>query len=127
MAKIKISQNPTFRANVAIPRVGADPVSVEFEFKYMDRLALAAHFDKWNAARDEHAKKVQEDDMTWQEATGAEIALQVGQLKDIVASWAFDEKLSDESLTALVTTCIGAPQAVLEAYQTAYQPARLGN
>ncbi|MDF2642803.1 MULTISPECIES: phage tail assembly chaperone [Pseudomonas] len=127
MAKIKISQNPTFKAKVAIPRVGADPVSVEFEFKYMDRLALAAHFDKWNAARDEHAKKVQEDDMSWQEATGAEIALQVGQLKDIVASWAFDEKLSDESLTALVTTCIGAPQAVLEAYQTAYQPARLGN
>ncbi|MFI8394203.1 phage tail assembly chaperone [Pseudomonas sp. NPDC078863] len=127
MAKIKISQNPTFKAKVAIPRVGADPVSVEFEFKYMDRLALAAHFDKWNAARDEHAKKVQEDDMTWQEATAAEIALQVGQLKDIVASWAFDEKLSDESLTALVTTCIGAPQAVLEAYQTAYQPARLGN
>lgn len=127
MAKIKISQNPTFKAKVAIPRVGADPVSVEFEFKYMDRLALAAHFDKWNAARDEHAKKVQEDDMTWQEATVAEIALQVGQLKDIVASWAFDEKLSDESLTALVTTCIGAPQAVLEAYQTAYQPARLGN
>jgi len=127
MAKIKISQNPTFKAKVAIPRVGADPVSVEFEFKYMDRLALAAHFDKWNAARDEHAKKVQEDDMSWQEATGAEIALQVGQLKDIVASWAFDEKLSDESLTALVTTCIGAPQAVLEAYQSAYQPARLGN
>lgn len=127
MAKIKISQNPTFKAKVAIPRVGADPVSVEFEFKYMDRLALAAHFDKWNAARDEHAKKVQEDDMSWQEATGAEIALQVGQLKDIVASWAFDEKLSDESLTALVTACIGAPKAVLDAYQSAYQPARLGN
>ena len=127
MAKIKISQNPTFTAKVAIPRVGADPVNVEFEFKYMDRLALAAHFDKWNAARDEHAKKVQEDELNWQEATGAEIALQVGQLKDIIASWGFDEKLSDESLTALVTTCIGAPQAVLSAYQGAYQSARLGN
>ena len=127
MAKIKISQNPTFKTKVAIPRVGAEPVSVEFEFKYMDRLALAAHFDKWNAARDEHAKKVQEDGLSWQEATVTEIAIQVGQLKDIVASWAFDEKLSDESLTALVTTCIGAPQAVLEAYQSAYQPARLGN
>jgi hypothetical protein len=127
MAKIKISQNPTFKAKVAIPRVGAEPVSVEFEFKYMDRLALAAHFDKWNAAHDEHAKKVQEDELNWQEATGAEIALQVGQLKDIIASWGFDEKLSDESLTALVTTCIGAPQAVLSAYQGAYQPARLGN
>ena len=127
MAKIPISQNPTFKTKVAIPRVGADPVSVEFEFKYMDRLALAAHFDKWNAARDEHAKKVQEDGLSWQEATATEIAIQVGQLKDIVSGWAFDEKLSDESLTALVTTCIGAPQAVLSAYQGAYQPARLGN
>ncbi|AMT88409.1 phage tail assembly chaperone [Pseudomonas koreensis] len=127
MAKIKISQNPTFKAKVAIPRVGAEPVSVEFEFKYMDRLALAAHFDKWNAARDDHAKKVQEDGLSWKEATGAEIALQVGQLKDIIEGWGFDEKLSDESLTALVTTCIGAPQAVLSAYQGAYQPARLGN
>lgn len=127
MAKIKISQNPTFKAKVAIPRVGADPVSVDFEFKYMDRLALAAHFDKWNAARDEHTKKVQEEDLSWQEATGAEISLQVGQLKDIIEGWGFDEKLSDESLTALVTTCIGAPQAVLSAYQSAYQPARLGN
>ena len=127
MAKIKISQNPTFKAKVAIPRVGAEPVSVEFEFKYMDRLSLAAHFDRWNAARDEHAKKVQEDELNWQEATGAEIALQVGQLKDIITGWGFDEKLSDESLIALVTTCIGAPQAVLSAYQGAYQPARLGN
>lgn len=127
MAKIKISQNPTFKTKVAIPRVGAEPVSVEFEFKYMDRLALAAHFDKWNAAQDEHAKKVQEDKLSWQEATSAEIAIQVGQLKDIIEGWGFDEKLSDESLTALVTTCIGAPQAVLSAYQSAYQPARLGN
>lgn len=127
MAKIRISQNPTFKAKVAIPRVGGKPEDVEFEFKYMDRLALAAHFDKWNTARDEHAKKVQEDDLSWQEATVAEIGIQVGQLKDIVSGWAFDEKLSDESLTALVTTCIGAPQAVLAAYQSAYQPARLGN
>ncbi|WP_030141965.1 phage tail assembly chaperone [Pseudomonas fluorescens] len=127
MAKIKIAQNPTFKTKVAIPRVGADPVSVEFEFKYLDRLALAAHFDKWNAVREDHAKKVQEDGLSWHEATVAEIDIQVGQLKDIIADWAFDEKLSDESLTALVTTCVGAPQAVLSAYQNAYQSARLGN
>lgn len=127
MAKIKISQNPTFKAKVAIPRVGADPVSVEFEFKYLDRLALAQYFDKWNGASEQHIKQVQEDGLTWQESTATEIAIQVGQLKDIVHGWAFDEKLSDESLTALCTTCVGAPQAVLAAYQAAYQPARLGN
>ncbi|BBP60358.1 phage tail assembly chaperone [Pseudomonas sp. St316] len=127
MAKIKISQNPTFKSKVAIPRVGGKPEEVEFEFKYLDRLALAAHFDKWNAAREEHQKRVQEDGLSWQEATAAEVAIQAGQLKDIVAAWTFDEKLSDESLTDLVKTCVGAPQAVLEAYQSAYQPARLGN
>lgn len=127
MAKIKISQNPTFKAKVAIPRVGGKPEDVEFEFKYLDRLALAANFEKWNAALEEHRRHVQDDGLSWQEATRAEIAIQVGQLKDIVAGWAFDDKLSDESLAALVTTCVGAPQAVLEAYQTAYNPARLGN
>lgn len=127
MAKIKINQTPTFKTKVAIPRIGGKPEDVDFEFKYMDRIALAAHFDKWNTARDEHIKKVREDDLSWQEATVAEIAIQVGELKDIVSGWAFDEKLSDESLTALVTTCIGAPQAVLAAYQSAYEPARLGN
>lgn len=127
MAKIKIAQNPTFKEKVSIPRVGGKPEDVEFEFKYMDRLALSALFDKWNAAREEHQKHVQEDGLSWQEATAAEIAIQVGQLKDIVAGWAFDDKLSEESLAALATTCVGAPQAVLETYQTAYNPARLGN
>ncbi|WP_421547363.1 phage tail assembly chaperone [Pseudomonas sp. QD4] len=127
MAKIKISHNPIFKAKVAIPRVGADPVTVDFEFKYLDRMSLSGLFDRWNAARDEHAAKVQDDSLSWQDATASEIALQVSQLKDIVSGWGFEEKLSDESLTALVTTCVGAPKAVLDAYQAAYQPARLGN
>lgn len=127
MAKIKISPNPTFKAKVSIPRVGDKPVEVDFEFKYLNRIALSGLFDKWNTARDEHAARVQEDGLSWQEATASEIALQVTQLKEIISSWGFDEKLSDETLTALVTTCVAAPKAVLEAYQAAYQPARLGN
>lgn len=127
MPKIKIAQNPTFKAKVAIPRVGEKPVDVEFEFKYLDRLALSELFDKWNAARDEHAAQVKEGNLTWQEATASEIAMQVSQIKDIVSGWGFDDKFTDEAITALVTTCVGAPQAVLDAYQGAYQPARLGN
>jgi hypothetical protein len=127
MPKIKIAQNPTFKAKVAIPRVGDKPVDVDFEFKYMDRVALSALFDKWNVARDEHAAKVTEGGLSWQEATADEIAMQVNQMKDIVAGWGFDDKFSDEAITALVTTCVGAPKAVLDAYQAAYQPARLGN
>jgi hypothetical protein len=127
MAKIKIAQNPTFKAKVAIPRVGDKSVDVDFEFKYLDRLALSALFDKWNTARDEHATQVKDGNLSWQEATTSEIAMQVSQMKDIVSGWGFDDKFSDEAITALVTTCVGAPQAVLDAYQGAYQPARLGN
>lgn len=127
MAKIKIAPNPTFKAKVQIPRVGGEAVAVDFEFKYLDRIALSALFDRWNTARDARATKVQDEGMSWQDATASEIALQVEQLKDIVSGWGFDEKLSDEAMTALVTTCVGAPQAVLAAYQAAYQPARLGN
>jgi len=127
MPKIKIAQNPTFKAKVAIPRMGEKPVDVDFEFKYLDRVALSALFDKWNVARDEHAAKVTEGGLSWQEATADEIGMQVNQMKDIVAGWGFDDKFSDESITALVTTCVGAPKAVLDAYQAAYQPARLGN
>ena len=127
MAKFKLIQKPTFKAPVMIQRAGYNAEKVEFEFKYLDRIALSALFDRWNTARDAHATKVQDEGMSWQDATASEIALQVEQLKDIVSGWGFDEKLSDEAMTALVTTCVGAPQAVLAAYQAAYQPARLGN
>ncbi|TDV70191.1 phage tail assembly chaperone [Pseudomonas sp. LP_7_YM] len=127
MAKIKIAQNPTFKAKVAIPRVGEKPVDVDFEFKYLDRLVLSTLFDKWNAAREEHAAKVQDGNLPWQQATRDEIAMQVSQMKDIVSGWGFDDTFNDEAMTALVTTCVGASQAVLDAYQGAYQSARLGN
>ncbi|MBC3948354.1 phage tail assembly chaperone [Pseudomonas folii] len=127
MAKIKIAQTPTFKAKVGIPRVGADSVQVDFTFAYLNRLELSALFDKWNQARDAHAAKVKEGGMSWQEATASEIELQVSQIKEIVTDWAFEDKFDEEAITALVTTCVGAPQAVLEAYQGAYNPARLGN
>ncbi len=127
MAKIKIAQNPTFSAEVKIPRVGGEPVPVEFQFRYLDRVALAEMFDRWNKARDAWAAKVQEDSPSWKEATAAEIELQAEQLKDIVVGWDLDDEFSEEAILDLVKTCTGAPKAVTEAYQSAYSPARLGN
>ncbi|MEE4099191.1 phage tail assembly chaperone [Pseudomonas viridiflava] len=127
MAKIKIAQNPTFKAPVMVPRIGEAPVKVEFEFKYMDRNALAEMFQRWNMDRAGLNSKRIDDGITWQEVTASEIALQVEQIKDVVTGWAFDDKFTDEAVTALVTTCVGAPQAVIDAYQSAYDPARLGN
>ncbi|MNP82125.1 hypothetical protein D3C76_1806680 [compost metagenome] len=53
--------------------------------------------------------------------------LQAEQIKAVTVGWGFDDKFNDEAIHELVTTCVGAPQAVLDAYQQAYNPARLGN
>ncbi|WP_370683015.1 phage tail assembly chaperone [Pseudomonas syringae pv. atrofaciens] len=127
MAKIKIAQNPTFKAPVMIPRIGEAAVKVDFEFKYMDRTQLAEMFERWNKARAELNAKRIDDGITWQDVTASEIALQVEQIKDIVTGWSFDNKFTGEAVAELVTTCVGAPQAVIDAYQSAYDPARLGN
>ncbi|MDF9893467.1 UNVERIFIED_ORG: hypothetical protein OKW25_002614 [Pseudomonas vranovensis] len=127
MAKIKIAQNPTFGAVVQIPRVGSDPVAVGFEFRYLDRVALAEMFDRWSKARDAWAEMAKKEGVSWKDATAAEIELQAEQLKDIVAGWDLDDKFSDDAILDLVRTCTGAPKAVIDAFQNAYNPARLGN
>lgn len=127
MAKIRIAQNPTFGAAVQLPRVGCDPVEVGFEFRYLDRIALSEMFDRWNKARDAWAEKAKEEGVSWKDATTAEIELQAEQLKDIVVGWDLDDKFSDDAILDLVRTCTGAPKAVIDAFQNAYNPARLGN
>lgn len=102
-------------------------MKVDFEFKYMDRTELAEMFGRWNKARAELNAKSIEDGMSWEKVTASEIALQVEQIKEVVTGWSFDDKFTGEAVAALVTTCVGAPQAVIDAYQSAYDPARLGN
>ncbi|MBC7210882.1 MAG: hypothetical protein H5U33_11635, partial [Pseudomonas sp.] len=80
MAKIKIAQNPTFTAVVQVPRIGGEPVPVEFQFRYMDRVTLAGMFDRWNKARETWAEKAQKDGASWEEVTAGEITLQAEQL-----------------------------------------------
>ena len=127
MTSFKIAQNATFKADVEIPRVGFDSIKVEIEFKYRDRKELAKYYDKWNAERDVAAKEAMQDGVTWEQAVGRQIALEAAQLKEIIVGWNFPEELSDESMTELVSTCHGAPTAVLDAYQAAYAVARRGN
>ncbi|GLO05591.1 hypothetical protein PPUJ13061_54950 [Pseudomonas putida] len=127
MAKIKIAQDPTFIAEVQVPRIGGEPVPVEFEFRYMDRVTLAGMFDRWNKARDAWAEQARADNATWEEATAGEIALQAEQLSEIVTGWDLEDKFSQKAILELVRTCTGAPKAVIDAFQAAYSPARLGN
>lgn len=39
-AKLKLVAEPTFRAKVGIPRAGAEPVEVEFEFRHRTKSEL---------------------------------------------------------------------------------------
>ena len=126
MAKIRIAQNPMFKAMVLIPIVGSEPEKIEFTFKYRDREELAALFDEWNAKRDEF-KAGLGDKPTWSEIVAADTEQQSQQIKDLVIGWGFDDKFDDKSIRAFVKSCHGAAEAVVNAYQGAFNRARLGN
>lgn len=129
MAKFKIAQNPTFKADVEIPRVGSQVIKVPFEFKYRDRKALAALFLSWQETlkADEARFKEMGAELTIVDLTEAGIERQVDQVEALVAGWGFDDKLSQVSIRALVETSAGAGDAIVKAYQQAFDPARLGN
>ncbi len=127
MAKISIAHNPTFKADVSIPRVGAEPVKVPFEFRYLDRPQLAALFDKWNQEREALLARVEHESLSLENSTLAETQMQAAQLKEVIVDWGFEDALGDDTLLALVQTSVSAPKAVLDRYQQCYQQTRLGN
>lgn len=125
MAKFTLIQNPTFKTDVMLPTVGGEPVKVEFEFKYRDRVELADLYAEWNGRHEELGLKMQEIGL--KQFTELLIDLQVQQLKAIVAGWDVDEAFTDGNLRILVRSISSAPKAVLEAYSDAFAKARLGN
>lgn len=129
MAKFKIQQNPTFKVSVEIPRVGAEPDKVPFEFQYRDRKALAVLFLSWQEAykADEERFKEMGAELTIVVLTEANIERQVSQVEALVVGWGYDTKLSQESIRALVETSAGVGDAIVKAYQGAFETARLGN
>jgi Domain of unknown function (DUF1789). len=127
MAKFSIAPKPTFTVDVAIPQVGDRPAMVPFTFKYRDRTALAELFDAWKAKAEELGERFKGTEPTLAEITAAEVEQGVDQIRDLVVSWGFGEKLNDESITALVKSCVGVSDAVVKAYSEAFGKARLGN
>jgi len=122
--KFSILQNPTFKSTVSIPRIGGEPINVEFEFKYLPRKELAALYEGWQ----KEAKELNiSEDSTLLELTEAEVNLQVKQLKDILVGWSFEDEFSDENIAMLVGTSVHATSAITGAYSDAYSKAKLGN
>lgn len=126
MAKFKIAQAATFLGAVMIPIVGQEPVKVDFKFKYRNRVELAALFDEWNQRRKDGQERFGEKP-TVSEIVAIDTENQMQQIKDLVVGWEFDDKFDDESIKALVTSCHGTTEAVVDAYQAAFTKARTGN
>ena len=126
MAKFKIAQAPTFLGAVMIPVVGQEPVKVEFTFKYRNRIELAALFDEWNQRREDGQERFGENP-TVSEIIAVDTENQIQQIKDLVVVWEFEDKFDDESIKALVTSCHGTTEAVVDAYQAAFAKARTGD
>ena len=126
MAKFKIAQAATFLGAVMIPVVGQEPVKVDFTFKYRNRVELAALFDEWNQRRKDGQERFGEKP-TVSEIIAVDTENQMQQIKDLVVGWEFDDKFDDESIKALVTSCHGTTEAVVDAYQAAFAKARTGN
>ena len=129
MAKFKIAQNPTFKADVDIPRVGGTTIKVPFEFKYRDRKELAVLFAGWqeSAKEDQERFKAKGDELTLIEITDSHVERQIEQVTQLVTGWGFEDRLNPESIRALVETSAGAGDAIVDAYQKAFSAARLGN
>ena len=132
MAKrFSIIQNPTFKQVAKIPRIGGDPIEVEFTYKYLTRPQLTEMNDAWHKAKIEllegWEKAREEGTLASHDMNEGETTFNVNQLKDILVGWAFDEEFNDENIRALVETSIGATDAVIGAYNDAYQKAKLGN
>jgi hypothetical protein len=129
MASFKIAQNPTFKADVEIPRVNGETIKVPFVFKYRGRKDLAALFVGWqeSAKAEQEALQAKGDAVTLAEITESQMSRQVAQVQELVESWGFDDELSEDNIRALVDTSSGAGDAIVDAYQKAFIPARKGN
>lgn len=126
MAKsFKIAIAPTFKATVKVPRVGGEPLEVQFTFKVKDRKELARMFGEWKKGHEELIKDSEEYSLEdWAEK---EIAMQVKQLKDIVVGWNFDDEFNDENIEALVSSVISVTDEIQSTYNEAYTRAKAGN
>jgi len=126
MAKISIKQNPTFKLDVEIPRIGDKPVKVPFVFAYRDRDELSEFADNGI----QHGKEVRElieKECTVRELSSKAEEFQTSQLLLIVKGWGFDDELNEENIRALVRSHAAVPDAIVAAYQSAYNKAREGN
>lgn len=103
MAKLKLIANPTFRAKVAIPVAGGEPVEVEFVFRHRTKTDL----DAWIAARTDKSDP--------------------DSFMEMVESWGLDDPYTRENVEALLENYIGTALATYRVYIDQLVQAKLKN
>ena len=122
--KFKIAQNPTFKADVKVPRIGGAYDVVGFEYKFIPRKELAGLYDSW---RDKASTLEINEDSKLIDLTEFEVDLQTQQIMDIVIGWAFEDVFNEDNVRMLVESCAAAPSAIIDGFQRAYVKAKEGN
>ncbi|KFE50147.1 phage tail assembly chaperone [Pseudomonas syringae] len=127
MAKISFQQNPTFKVDVEIPRVGGSAVKVPFTFNYLNRDQLAEFTDAEIQYSKEISDLIKDEQPSVKEVSAKAEEFQFDQLKKAINSWGFSEDLTDDNLRAVIRSAVAVPIAILDAYKGAYNKAREGN
>lgn len=127
MAKISIQQKPTFAVDVEIPRIGDKSVKVPFTFLFLDRAQMADFQDSELTNAKSMTDYLKQEDRTVRGLADSAEAFEVGQLKQIVQGWGFDDEFNDDNIKALVRSSAAVTSAIFNAYKSAYEKAREGN
>jgi len=103
MAKLSITQDPTFSAKVGIPRAGKPPVDVTCEFKFRTRTEFNALLETHKNSND------------------------VDYLMEFVVGWDVDAEFSKDNLRTFLENYGGAATAIASKYTEELLPVKLGN
>lgn len=103
MAKLSLTQDPTFKSSVAIPIPGKRAVSVEFTFKGRTRDEFREYLDAMSGRED------------------------LDVLMDTLCGWELEDQFSRENVDRLMQSYPGAGKAILERYIGEISGARVGN
>lgn len=108
MAKLTLTQQPTFAATVKVPVLGGGTEPVEFTFKAKRK----TEFSEWLESLTKRTEEARKDE---------EIVL------GIASGWDLEEKFDKKNLVELFELYPGSARAIVAAYINEYAGAKAGN
>ena len=131
----------TFTRGIKIPTGDGKPLTVEFDFLFRDRVAMAELLQKWDSQVEkarEQVKAAVDAQVTGEPAPGQDrpdlkaatlegIASDVDTLMDFIVGWQLAAEFSRENLSKFVTRYPGAPLTLVRDYREGMTQGRSGN